>query len=100
MLILEMEVIRSMQTALVLPETVSARVAVDASLLGWKHLHSPLLSFGSPFHVLSHLCEHPHHCAVKALARNPARISMYMIFWLRLGPLCISESEPEVIPHT
>lgn len=86
--ILEMEVIKSMQTALVLPETISARVAVDASLLGWKHVHSPLLSFGSPFHVLSHLCEHPHRCAVKALARNPAQISKYMIFWLTWPTVC------------
>lgn len=60
----------------------------------------PLLGFGSCFHVLSHLCEHPHHHAVKALARNPPQISKYMIFQLRLGSLCISEMEPEVTPHT
>lgn len=98
--ILEMEVTKSIQTALVLPENLPARVVVNASLWGWKHLHSPLLGFGSPFHVLSHLCEDPHHCAVKALAGNPTQISKYMIFRLRLGPLCISELEPEVIPHT
>lgn len=37
-----------MQTALVLPDTISTQVAVGAFLLGWKHLRTPLFGFVSP----------------------------------------------------
>lgn len=86
-----------MQTAPVLPDTISTQVAVGASRRGWKHLRSPLLGFVPPHRELLHSSEHLHSCAAKALAISPAQIPENMIFHLRRSPPCISESVLAVV---
>jgi len=67
--------------------------------VGASPLTSAQLRF-PPCHVLPQLCEHPHHRAVTASAINPAQSPENIIFRLRLGPVCVSESVPEVVPCT